>query len=107
MRGYALSGQPSFLAPYTQGLAAQQSAATTLRGWLPRSPGAGPRTASAWSAGARLAHPLRRADDRSRRSGKPVVSPDSSQARRSSTRCAQAGRVPGRPRGQPAQAMAA
>ena len=64
MRGYALSGQPDFLAPYNRGLrgresrrrpaqAARAAAARRQRRPNSRRPHPGPR----------LAHPLRRADD--------------------------------------------
>jgi signal transduction histidine kinase len=78
VRGYALSGKPSFLVPYTQGLAAQQAAAGQLRPLLP-----GLSAASAMT----LTQALTQAEDWRTRyakptirqvqaAGKPVVSPD-------------------------------
>ena len=77
VRGYALSGQPSFLAPYTQGLQAQQAAAGQLRPLLPQLSAASAMTleqtlaqASDWRT--RYANPTIR---QVQAAGKPVVSP--------------------------------
>ena len=78
VRGYALSGQPDFLAPYTSGLAAEQAAVGQLRPLLPGLPAA---------SAAQFRQTLSQADDWRTRyaeptirqvqaSGKPVVSPD-------------------------------
>ena len=40
VRGYALSGQPAFLAPYTEGLASEQAVPAQLRKLLPQLPAA-------------------------------------------------------------------
>ena len=78
LRGYALSGQQDFLAPYTEGLAAEQSAITTLRKLvtaLPAPSAANLETviqqAHTWRI--RYAEPLIK---QVAASGKPVVSPD-------------------------------
>ena len=78
LRGYALSGQQDFLAPYTEGLAAEQSAITTLRTLvtaLPAPSAANLETvtqqAHTWRI--RYAEPLIK---QVAASGKPVVSPD-------------------------------
>jgi signal transduction histidine kinase len=78
VRGYALSAEPDFLAPYTQGIAAETAAVTQLRKLLPRLPAASVADftqtlteASDWRA--RYAQPtIKQTQD----SGKPVVSPD-------------------------------
>lgn len=78
VRGYALSARPDFLAPYTEGLAAEKTAVGQLRPLLPRLPAV---------TAADLTRALSRADDWKKRyaeptiaqiqaSGKPVVSPD-------------------------------
>jgi signal transduction histidine kinase len=78
VRGYALSAVPDFLAPYTQGVAAENAAVGQLRPLLPQLP-----VASA----ADLTQTVRQADDwrvryaeptirQIQASGKPVVSPD-------------------------------
>ncbi len=78
LRGYALSGQQDFLAPYTEGLAAEQAAITTLRTQvtaLPAPSAANLETviqqAHTWRI--RYAEPLIK---QVAASGKPVVSPD-------------------------------
>ena len=78
LRGYALSGQRDFLAPYTDGLATETSTVTTLRGLvtaLPAPSAADLETvtqqAATWRS--RYAEPLIRQVSAS---GKPVVSPD-------------------------------
>ena len=78
LRGYALSGQQSFLAPYTEGMAAEQSAITTLRTLvtaLPAPSAANLETvtqqAHTWRV--QYAEPLIKQVGAS---GKPVVSPD-------------------------------
>ncbi|MGZ4434033.1 MAG: CHASE3 domain-containing protein, partial [Trebonia sp.] len=78
LRGYALSGQQDFLAPYTEGLAAEQSAITTLRNLVTALPA--PSTANletviqqAHTWHIRYAEPLIK---QVAASGKPVVSPD-------------------------------
>ena len=78
LRGYALSGQRDFLAPYTDGLATESSTVTTLRGLvtaLPPPSAADLETviqqAATWRS--RYAEPLIRQVSAS---GKPVVSPD-------------------------------
>jgi len=77
VRGYALSGEPSFLAPYTQGLQAQQAAAGQLRPLLPQLSAASAVTlertltqASDWRT--RYANP---SIQEVQAAGKPVVSP--------------------------------
>jgi signal transduction histidine kinase len=78
VRGYALSGNPVFLAPYTQGMAAETAAVAQLRQLLPQLPAA---------SAADLAQTLTQAHDWRTRyaeptikqiqaSGKPVLSPD-------------------------------
>lgn len=78
VRGYALSAQPSFLSPYTEGVAAEQAAVGRLRPLLPRLPAV---TATD------LTRALVRASDWRKRyaeptikqiqaSGKPVLGPD-------------------------------
>ncbi|MGC2004859.1 sensor histidine kinase [Trebonia sp.] len=78
LRGYALSGQQDFLAPYTEGLAAEESTITTLRTLvtaLPAPSAANLETviqqAHTWRI--RYAEPLIK---QVAASGKPVVSPD-------------------------------
>jgi signal transduction histidine kinase len=78
LRGYALSGQRDFLAPYTSGLAAETSTIATLRGLvtaLPAPSAADLQTvieqAATWRS--RYAEPLIK---RVSASGKPVVTPD-------------------------------
>jgi signal transduction histidine kinase len=77
VRGYALSAQPDFLTPYTQGMAAETAAVTELRKLMPQLPAA---------SGADLTQTLAQARDwrtryaqptikEIRDSGKPVVSP--------------------------------
>ncbi len=77
VRGYALSAEPSFLAPYTQGLQAQQAAAGELRPLLPQLSRASAVTlertltqASDWRT--RYAEPTIR---QVQAAGKPVVGP--------------------------------
>jgi signal transduction histidine kinase len=78
VRGYALSAEPGFLAPYTQGIAAETAAVTQLRKLMPQLPAASVADftqtlteASDWRA--RYAQPtIKQTQD----SGKPVVSPD-------------------------------
>ena len=78
VRGYALSGQPAFLAPYTQGNATEQTVVAQLRKLLPQLPAA---------FAADLTQTLNQAQDWRTRyaeptirqiqaSGKPVASPD-------------------------------
>jgi signal transduction histidine kinase len=78
VRGYALSGQPSFLVPYTEGMAAEKTAVAQLRQLMPQLPAA--------SAGD-LEQTLTQAHDWRTRyaqptikqiqaDGKPVASPD-------------------------------
>jgi signal transduction histidine kinase len=78
VRGYALSGQPAFLAPYTEGRATEQAVVAQLRKLQPQLPAA---------SAADLIATLAQADDWRTRyaeptikqiqaSGKPVVSPD-------------------------------
>ncbi|HEY6495966.1 MAG TPA: ATP-binding protein [Trebonia sp.] len=78
VRGYALSGQPAFLAPYTAGLTAENAALGQLRPLLPQLPA---------TSTADLTETIAQASDWRRRyaeptirqiqaSGKPVVSPD-------------------------------
>jgi signal transduction histidine kinase len=78
VRGYALSGQPDFLAPYTEGVAAEKTAVGQLRQLLPQLPAASATDleqtltqASDWRA--RYAEPTIK---QIQASGKPVVSPD-------------------------------
>jgi signal transduction histidine kinase len=78
LRGYALSGQRDFLAPYTSGLAAETSTVTTLRGLVTALPAPGAadlqtviQQAAMWRS--RYAEPLIRQVSAS---GKPVVTPD-------------------------------
>jgi signal transduction histidine kinase len=78
VRGYALSAQPDFLAPYKQGMVDETAAVTQLRKLIPRLPAAsGPdltqtlTQAHDWRT--RYAQPtIKQIQD----SGKPVVSPD-------------------------------
>jgi signal transduction histidine kinase len=78
VRGYALSGDPSFLVPYAQGYAAEQTAVRQLRALLPMLPA---------DANTDLSQAIAQAQDWRTRyaqptikqiqaSGKPVVSPD-------------------------------
>jgi signal transduction histidine kinase len=78
VRGYALSADPSFLAPYTQGLAAEKTALSQLDQITPRLPAV---------SAAHLRQTVSQADDWRTRyaeptirqiqaSGKPVASPD-------------------------------
>jgi signal transduction histidine kinase len=78
VRGYALSAQPAFLAPYNQGMTAEKAAVTQLRKLIPQLPA---------SSGTDFTQTLTQADDWRTRyaqptikqiqdSGKPVVSPD-------------------------------
>ncbi|MGE5132172.1 MAG: ATP-binding protein [Gemmatimonadota bacterium] len=75
VRGYALSANPSFLTPYTSGLAAQAAAARSLRTVLAGEPGPlanlaqVTRLAGSWRA--RYAQPT---IQQVRASGKPVIS---------------------------------
>jgi signal transduction histidine kinase len=78
VRGYALSAEPDFLAPYTEGLAAENAALAQLRSLLPQLPAASTvnlaqtvTQASDWRL--RYAEPTIR---QIQQSGKPVVSPD-------------------------------
>ena len=78
VRGYALSGQPSFLAPYTEGMAAEKTAAAQLRQLTPQLPAASAvdleqtlTQAHDWRT--RYAQPTIK---QIQASGKPVVSPD-------------------------------
>lgn len=78
VRGYALSGQTSFLAPYTSGVAAEMAALASLRqaaGQLPASVGTDlanvTQQANYWRT-----HYAEPAIAEIRSSGKPVVSPD-------------------------------
>jgi signal transduction histidine kinase len=78
VRGYALTAQPDFLAPYTQGIAAETAAVSQLRALIPQLPGASVADftqaltqASDWRA--RYAEPtIKQIQD----SGKPAVGPD-------------------------------
>lgn len=78
VRGYALSASPDFLAPYTQGLAAEGAAVARLRPLLPQLPAASAalltqtaRQAAAWRT--RYAEPT---IAQIRATGQPVLSPD-------------------------------
>jgi CHASE3 domain sensor protein len=78
VRGYALSGQTSFLAPYTNGVAAEKAALASLRqaaGQLPASVGTDlanvTQQANYWRT-----HYAEPAIAEVRSSGKPVVSPN-------------------------------
>jgi signal transduction histidine kinase len=78
VRGYALSGKPDFLAPYTEGTAAEQTAAAQLRKLTPQLPAASAKDleqtltqAHDWRT--RYAQPTIK---QIQASGKPVVSPD-------------------------------
>jgi signal transduction histidine kinase len=78
VRGYALSGEPSFLAPYSQGMTAEKTAVSQLQTLEPRLPAA---AAADLSQALSQAHDwrLRYAEPTIRQvqaSGKPVVSPD-------------------------------
>jgi signal transduction histidine kinase len=78
LRGYALSARPSFLAPYTEGQAAEAAAAASLRKLVAGLPA--PSAADLASVLAQAdAWRLRYAEPTIRRiaaSGKPVISPD-------------------------------
>jgi signal transduction histidine kinase len=78
LRGYALSGQRDFLAPYTDGLATETSTVTTLRGLVTALPAPSAadldtviQQAATWRS--RYAEPLTK---QVAASGKPVVSSD-------------------------------
>jgi signal transduction histidine kinase len=77
VRGYALSGNSSFLAPYTQGYAAEKTLATQLKALVPQLPAAATdltqvlQQAHDWRT--RYAQPT---ISQIQASGKPVVSPD-------------------------------
>jgi signal transduction histidine kinase len=78
VRGYALSGQPGFLAPYNQGLTDQAASVSQLRQLLPQLPAASATELSQALAQAgdwrtRYAQPTIK---QIQASGKPVVSPD-------------------------------
>jgi signal transduction histidine kinase len=78
VRGYALSAQPAFIAPYTHGAAAEQVALARLRresGQLPRSTQAELAGVAAQAVYWRT-HYAVPAIDQVRRNGKPVISPD-------------------------------
>ncbi len=65
VRGYALSAQQAFLAPYYEGLAGQARQVATLRQLLAGMPAATGRTRAGAAAGGDLAGTVRRADDQS------------------------------------------
>ena len=76
VRGYALSAQPSFLVPYTDGYAAEQSLLASLRKVLPQ---LSPATSADLESAAVQAHYWRMhyaqpAINQVRRSGKPMIS---------------------------------
>ncbi|MGD0699700.1 MAG: ATP-binding protein [Trebonia sp.] len=78
VRGYALSGKPDFLAPYTGGVAAEQAAVSQLRQLMPRLPAASTTDleqtlaeANDWRT--RYADPTIK---QIQATGKPAVSPD-------------------------------
>jgi signal transduction histidine kinase len=78
VRGYALSGKADFLAPYTEGMAAEKAAVSRLDQLMPRLPAASTvelketlTQADDWRA--RYAEPTIR---QIKASGKPVVGPD-------------------------------
>jgi signal transduction histidine kinase len=78
VRGYALSGNPSFLAPYTSGLTAEQTSVSQLRALAPQLPSGSVADlnqtiaqASEWRS--QYAEPTIRQIEAA---GKPVVSPD-------------------------------
>ena len=78
VRGYALSAEQSFLTPYTDGVAAEQAAVSTLRQLASQLPGATTadldsviNQARSWRT--RYAQPT---ISQVSRTGKPVVSPD-------------------------------
>ncbi len=78
VRGYALSGKQAFLAPYTEGCAAEENAITSLKGEFGQLP---PRTRADLTSVVNQAHYWRihyaePAIAQVSRSGKPVVSPD-------------------------------
>jgi len=78
VRGYALSANQTFLAPYTEGAAAEMVAVASLRGEFSQLP---PATRTDLTSVATQAHYWRihyaaPAIDQVRRSGKPVISPD-------------------------------
>jgi signal transduction histidine kinase len=78
VRGYALSGQADFLAPYTEGLSAENAALAQIRPLLPQLPAAstadlGETVSQANDWRTRYAEPTIR---QIQASGKPVVSPD-------------------------------
>ena len=78
VRGYALSGQPSFLAPYTSGVAAEQAALASLRqaaGQLPASVGTDLANVTQQANYWRI-HYAEPAIAEVHSSGRPVVSPD-------------------------------
>jgi signal transduction histidine kinase len=78
IRGYALSAQRSFLAPYTQGVAAEASAIAALRsvvGQLP-APTAGDLDAVQTQADHWRSHYAEPTINQVSRTGKPVLSPD-------------------------------
>jgi signal transduction histidine kinase len=78
VRGYALSGQPSFLAPYTSGAAAETAAIASLRqaaGQLPASVRADLTNVTEQAHYWRI-HYAEPAITEIRSSGRPVVSPD-------------------------------
>ena len=77
VRGYALSAQPSFLTPYTDGVAAEKAVIVSLRqelGQLPASTQADLNSVTAQAYYWRI-HYAEPAIDQVRRSGKPMVSP--------------------------------
>ena len=63
VRGYALSGQKDFLAPYNQGVTDERNAIRALQAVIEQlPPSAAADLKSVTTAGPLLAHPLRRAD---------------------------------------------
>ena len=78
VRGYALSGQKEFLAPYTDGIAAEQNAITSLRAVTTQLPAAAAADLTSVTTQARFwrARYAQPTIDQVSRTGKPVVGPD-------------------------------
>jgi signal transduction histidine kinase len=78
VRGYALSANPAFLAPYTEGAAAEKAAIASLQsesGQLPAPTRADLKSVAAQAHHWRVTY-AEPAINQVRRSGKPVISPD-------------------------------
>ena len=89
VRGYALSGQQDFLAPYTTGMADERNAIRALRAVIKQLPATAAADLKSVTTQAHFwrTHYAQPTINQVSRTGKPVVSPASWPARRISTRC--------------------